>query len=114
LLKFDAETENKYKILLKNFDSPYLYLLIQFNEDTDYEKWIKTAIIASQTMLQSVIIQKTTGCTRKIIEMNRIDSVLNVKVEVKFDTSNVKDNLIYIVNYINKSDIPINIYLLLG
>ena len=114
LFKFECESENKYKILIKNFDSPYLYILVQFQEGVEYEKWIKTVIISSQTMLQSVMINKTTGCSRKIIEANRIDNIINVKIEIKFDTTNIKDNILYIVNYINKTEIPSNIYLLLG
>jgi len=112
LYRFTYRTDGVYLAELSNPKSGTIDVSFQFAECIDYRQWIQNATIASEGRLREVILDKKNGCNRKIKSISTVDDYNQILVEVQLNHESVIDRNLCIVNYINASDQPVNIYLL--
>lgn len=83
-------------------------LILYFNQNTNYEQWVKNAIISSKAEFQNTINKRVMGFERKIIDYKTIGSFIVVNILI---ISKQSFDSIYIFNSVNEAECPNSIYL---
>lgn len=109
--KFEYDNA-RFSSIIDLKDSNELKIICQFEKNADFQSWIQNAIITSHNSLEEAKLSRTIGCNREIVDSKIVDNTLCVTVKITYQKEYIKSNLLCILNVVNPSSQPQNLYIL--